>query len=1045
MQKQSLFRVSMFLPASLLRLCHVFCLLMLAILYACSTTEHKDLLIVYNKQANLPAFLLQDSSNFYLVEITQDLSSLSEDNLQDYNSLLLYAVSADHLSAAQQRHIERFVSVGGNLLLLDVEMQYHRKWPLLEKVLAEKQSDAPKNIRILPIHEQQEKGYAFGKGKVYVLSENLLKTKENFSAFLSGLNSSHRSIQSSYLPPYPDEKRFALDTLFEGLNEPMEIEILPNRNIIIIERGGAVKYFDNQHRKLKTMAQIQVNRTQSNGLNGLALYPDFRSKPWVFLSYTPLHEPYQYISRFYLAGDSLLLRSEKILMKIPINPEDANHASNALEFDAQGNLYIGFGDYTWQPEGYAPIDERPGQERRDAQRTAGNSMSPLGGILRIHPEEDGTYTIPEGNLFSNGGLPEIFVKGCRNPYRFSIDPQTQYLYFGDVGPDASKDSERGTQGYEEVNLAREAGYYGWPYLVADNIAYPDVDFATEKIGPFFNAAAPLNDSPNNTGVTKLPKAVPALLWYPRSPTRQAPYLGQGGMNIMVGPVYRRQQFPFSKEKLPAYFDGKLFLYDWVRGWVNVATLHEDAQIVQVEPFMDSLRFSHPTDMKLGPDGALYMLDYGTDSYARNLDARVVRISYAEGNRKPIARIEASATAGAIPLSVTFSAKTSTDPEQDALTYEWQIEGKTFTGDELKYVFNHAGEYDVKLIVRDAQQATSEQTLSILAGNAPPEIRFLTSANRSFYWNEDSLVYAVEVTDREDGTLSGGEIAEGEVQLNWTYTPSPLAYETENIHDLKDGQLLVEENGCVACHSVDNRSLGPSYREVAQRYAGQEDMGWLANKILRGGMGNWNMGRAMPAHSFLQEAEARKMVSYILSLQTKPATEKLPIQGVLRFDKHTSQNPGIYTLNMQYRDQGANGITPLKAKKQLTFQPPLLAANTANYWHEATPRVNGIALIRADQAYLAFEKLDLTAVRGVRVNIKSAVKGRVEIRSQTPDGTLLGKHLLSPSQPWQDISIPVEYNPVEEDLLFVFRLTEEDPNNVLPAIHHEVASFYFQKK
>ncbi len=97
--------------------------------------------------------------------------------------------------------------------------------------------------------------------------------------------------------------------------------------------------------------------------------------------------------------------------------------------------------------------------------------------------------------------------GMRNPFRFSIDSQTGWLYFGDVGPDAESASPtRGPRGYDEINRARQAGNYGWPYCVADNEPYIDYDFDTGLSGTAFDCAAPANDSPNNTGSLTLPPA-----------------------------------------------------------------------------------------------------------------------------------------------------------------------------------------------------------------------------------------------------------------------------------------------------------------------------------------------------------------------------------------------------------------------------------------------------------------------------------------------------------------------------------------------------------
>ncbi|MBK8060756.1 MAG: PQQ-dependent sugar dehydrogenase [Gemmatimonadetes bacterium] len=123
-------------------------------------------------------------------------------------------------------------------------------------------------------------------------------------------------------------------------------------------------------------------------------------------------------------------------------------------------------------------------------KSSANTNDLRGKILRIHPEPDGSYTIPEGNLFPPGMAktrPEIYTMGHRNPYRIAVDKHTGVLYWGDVGPDASVDSvDRGPAGYDEVGRATRAGNYGWPHFVGDNKAYRDVDYATMHIGPPFD-------------------------------------------------------------------------------------------------------------------------------------------------------------------------------------------------------------------------------------------------------------------------------------------------------------------------------------------------------------------------------------------------------------------------------------------------------------------------------------------------------------------------------------------------------------------------------
>src|SRR5205814_6468227 len=125
------------------------------------------------------------------------------------------------------------------------------------------------------------------------------------------------------------------------------------------------------------------------------------------------------------------------------------------------------------------------------------------------PTRDGGYTIPEGNLFpSDGsqGRSEIYVMGCRNPWRMSIDERTGFMYWGEVGPDAGGDGPRGPRGYDEINQARKAGNFGWPYFVGSNFAYAHFDYSTKKPGARYNPLRPTNNSPNSTGAKVRPPA-----------------------------------------------------------------------------------------------------------------------------------------------------------------------------------------------------------------------------------------------------------------------------------------------------------------------------------------------------------------------------------------------------------------------------------------------------------------------------------------------------------------------------------------------------------
>jgi cytochrome c len=84
-----------------------------------------------------------------------------------------------------------------------------------------------------------------------------------------------------------------------------------------------------------------------------------------------------------------------------------------------------------------------------------------------------------------------------------------------------------------------------------------------------------------------------------------------------------------------------------------------------------------------------------------------------------------------------------------------------------------------------------------------------------------------------------------------------------------GAELAQAKGCMMCHSVQGKLLGPAYKDIAARYAGQkgsEDK--LVQKVLKGGGGVWGPAK-MPPNTQLSEAEARTLVKWILSLKEAP--------------------------------------------------------------------------------------------------------------------------------------------------------------------------------
>jgi cytochrome c len=80
------------------------------------------------------------------------------------------------------------------------------------------------------------------------------------------------------------------------------------------------------------------------------------------------------------------------------------------------------------------------------------------------------------------------------------------------------------------------------------------------------------------------------------------------------------------------------------------------------------------------------------------------------------------------------------------------------------------------------------------------------------------------------------------------------------------QELAQKKNCMACHAVDKKVVGPSYKDVAAKYAGQKDaVDKLSQKVIKGGVGVWGQ-IPMPANTQVSDAEAKQLVNWIMSLK-----------------------------------------------------------------------------------------------------------------------------------------------------------------------------------
>jgi len=401
--------------------------------------------------------------NGFQITTTEDASYFKEENLKQFAAVIFLNTTGDVLDYVQQADFERYIQAGGGFVGIHAAADTEYDWIWYGKLVGGYFNGHPNdpNVRKAKINvvdkthvcssmlpdnwERDDEWYNYKNLNPNV---NVIATLDE-SSYEGGTNGDHNPIawyhdfdggrafytgsghtDASYSEPLfldhllggiqyaigenqidyskarfhrvPAENRFVKTVLAQNLNEPMELDILPDGRIIFVERKGAIKLYDPETEILQRITEFPVHTEFEDGLLGITLDPNFKDNKWLYLFYSPVGEkPVQHVSRFVFDNDSLFYDTEKVVIEIPVQRDECCHSGGSIEFGPDGNLWIGVGDDTnpFESDGYAPIDERNGRSAWDAQRSSGNMNDLRGGILRITPQADGSYTIPEGNLF----------------------------------------------------------------------------------------------------------------------------------------------------------------------------------------------------------------------------------------------------------------------------------------------------------------------------------------------------------------------------------------------------------------------------------------------------------------------------------------------------------------------------------------------------------------------------------------------------------------------------------------------------------------------
>lgn len=246
----------------------------------------------------------------------------------------------------------------------------------------------------------------------------------------------------------PDPARVEWQPIVSGLMRPVAITHANDSSgrLFIVEQAGVIRIL--QDGQLLPAAYLDISAqvgSQGNeqGLLGLAFHPRYPENGYFYVNYTDLNGD-TVISRFKVSqSDPNLVDVSSEARLLSVKQPYANHNGGAIAFGPDGYLYLGLGD---------------GGSAGDPQNYAQSLNTLLGKILRLDVDGDQLYRAPEENLFSSAQLPEIWVYGLRNPWRFSFDRLTGDLYMGDVGQNQ----------WEEINFIPANSppglNLGWKYL-----------------------------------------------------------------------------------------------------------------------------------------------------------------------------------------------------------------------------------------------------------------------------------------------------------------------------------------------------------------------------------------------------------------------------------------------------------------------------------------------------------------------------------------------------------------------------------------------------
>ena len=343
----------------------------------------------------------------------------------------------------------------------------------------------------------------------------------------------------------------ALELVADDFHRPnLVVSPAGDDRLFVMEQFGYIVIIDPELGRLETpfldLRSIVNAISIEQGLLGLAFHPDYSDNGRFFVYYTQKDDN-SVLFEFTVSDDPNLADPSSAMQMMHFVQPTVRHNAGMLEFGPNGYLYLSLG------EGGA------------AQVHAQDPNTHLASILRLEVDGAQPYGIPPSNPFvdGTGGAPEVWAYGLRNPWRFSIDPETNSIYIGDVGH----------SNWEEVNILSlsEGG---------KNLGWVQVEgFHCFAFGCDLEAFTP-----------------PVL-----------EYSHEGGnCSITGGRVYRGSLIP--------ELDGFYFYSDWCAGWLRSFVYTDGAVTNELDWSQDVGDFGQPTSFGVDAQGEIYITTWGGEIF-----------------------------------------------------------------------------------------------------------------------------------------------------------------------------------------------------------------------------------------------------------------------------------------------------------------------------------------------------------------------------------------------------------------------------------------------